>query len=210
MRQTLKNFFAASALAGAMLAAPTTHAFAWFEGANGDASDEPSSPTMLELDAGSNFTTGGVVGPSDVRDFYSFTLESGQKLSAIVLVGYDDPTTVAANDGNRGYIGINAGATGFIPGVETADAFLGGIHLDADIDSDLLAMLASTPLNGSGFSAPLGAGSYTLLIQQTGQTPVNYTVDLQVVPVPPALVLLGSALVGLAVRRPRVGGQVAA
>jgi hypothetical protein len=52
------------------------------------------------------------------------------------------------------------------------------------------------PTGGQGFSAPLGAGTYTYVIQQTGQNVNLYALDFEVVPEPTTLAL--AAVAGMA------------
>jgi hypothetical protein len=61
-----------------------------------------------------------------------------------------------------------------------------------------------------GFAAPLGAGDYTFLIQQTGGSVVEYEFRFEVSPVPEP-VTLGTMAVGLAIlgaSRRRRNGKV--
>ena len=94
-----------------------------------------------------------------------------------------------------------------VPSVDTSGDFLGGSHLDvAVVGVNLLDVFAaSTPFTtgGSGFVAPLGAGTYTYLTRQGGAALLDYEVEfiLSSVPVPGAVWLFGSALFVLLHRR---------
>ena len=157
-----------------------------------DLSGDPMSPTDLgALMPGSNSVVNGfVLAPSDVRDYFTFSVPTDHLLTAINLITYDDLDTPDANDGNRGFAALSLGATSEIPGGTTADSFLGGNHLDAvQVGTNLLFDLG---LVGSGISGPLAAGDYTFLVQQTGPNSTGYELDLVVapVPLPGALILL--------------------
>ncbi|MEO0974710.1 MAG: hypothetical protein AAFX85_16595 [Pseudomonadota bacterium] len=55
---------------------------------------------------------------------------------------------------------------------------MGGAHLDPDpAGTDYLAILAGAPQAGTGFTPPLGAGTYSFVAQQTGSELTAYTFD---------------------------------
>jgi hypothetical protein len=57
----------------------------------------------------------------------------------------------------------------------TEASFLGGDHVDGvNEGTDLLPALADGEPAGAGFSIPLGEGTYTYLIQQTGPQVSGY------------------------------------
>ncbi|MEO0972185.1 MAG: VPLPA-CTERM sorting domain-containing protein [Pseudomonadota bacterium] len=174
------------------------------ESIDGDLATDPGTPTFIDFDAGSNLVSGSVAAPGDTRDFLTFTLEANERLVSIVLLDYTDLDN--GGPGNRGFIALNEGATSGIPGETDADFFLGGIHLDPNLGQDLLLSLATDSITGSDpFSVPLGAGSYSVVIQQTGPQLTGYAVDFQVavVPVPAAAWLFGAGLLSLGAMRRR-------
>jgi hypothetical protein len=60
-------------------------------------------------------------------------------------------------------------------------SFLGGDHVDAIAEgTDLLPALADGVPAGSGFTLPLGSGTYSYVIQQTGSQTSGYTVSFTV------------------------------
>ncbi|MEM9388319.1 MAG: VPLPA-CTERM sorting domain-containing protein [Pseudomonadota bacterium] len=191
----------ATALLGALTLLPLA-AFSttvWDESISGDLSSDPDAPTPLSFNAGSNIITGSVSdGEGDTRDFVTFTIADGQVLTALLQLEYVDGQT--GGPGNRGFHSINEGETSFIPGFDTSDDFLGGAHLDALAPgTDMLMILAGAPQAGVGFETPLGPGTYSYLVQQTGPQISAYTLDFQVaaVPLPAGVWLISSALVGL-------------
>ncbi|MEO0423652.1 MAG: VPLPA-CTERM sorting domain-containing protein [Pseudomonadota bacterium] len=191
----------ATALIGALTLLPFS-AFSttvWDESVSGDLSSDPDAPTPLSFSVGSNIITGSVsAGEGDTRDFITFTIADGQVLTALLQLEYVDGDT--GGPGNRGFHAINEGETSFIPGGDTSDLFLGGDHLDPlDPGTDLLAILATAPLAGVGFDTPLGPGTYSYVVQQTGPQNSAYSLDFQVaaVPLPAGVWLIASALMGL-------------
>lgn len=188
--------FATLLIAGAPALATTV----WDEAVDGELSNDPDAPTALTLAVGANRIVGTIQAPLDPRDFVTFEIAPGQSLVGLSLIEYTDVAT--GGPGNRGFHAINAGAVSFIPGPATAANFLGGAHLDPLAPgTDLLPALAAASLAGSGFSVPLGPGTYAYVLQQTGTPLTRYAVELIVVPEPSAAVLLALAAAPLARRR---------
>ena len=149
------------------------------EATDGDLSNDPAAPTALDFGLGSNAISGSVAAPGDARDFITFTIPKGGKLSAVRLVKYR--TLPSGEPGNTGFHAINAGATSFIPNAMTAGLFLGGDHVTTAAEgTDLLPALADGMPAGTGFTPPLGPGVYSYLIQQTGPQLSGYRIELDV------------------------------
>ena len=139
-------------------------AIAWNESVNGDLSNDPGAPTPVMFELGGDIVIGSVGAPEDTRDFLTFTVEPNQRFVSLSLLSYsfDNGDLVA-------FHALNEGPTSYIPDVDTADNFLGGNHLEfSDSGRDLLPDLAMAPLAGTGFDVPLGPGTYSYVIQQTG------------------------------------------
>ncbi|MEO1575708.1 MAG: VPLPA-CTERM sorting domain-containing protein [Pseudomonadota bacterium] len=200
----MNGFFKAAAAALLLVAGSAHAATAWDEGLDGDLSGDPLAPTAVTFAEGVNSVNGSMSSLGDTRDYLTFTIPDGQQLVGILLQQYMDLDT--GGPGNRGFYAISAGASSEIPSGGNPDAFLGGAHLDPfPAGTDLLARLTTDSLTGTGVTAPLGAGTYTFLVQQTGPQLTEYSLDFIVapVPVPAAVWLLASGLVGLAGLRRR-------
>lgn len=182
------------------------------ETTSGDLSTDYQNPTLVTVGVGSNQIlgqTGRTVtgGPID-RDYFTITIPAGQALTAVNVL----PNT--QGDGVNpqvSFIGIRLGTQGTNPaGTQTAQAadllgyYLVGIN---DIGNDILGTIGQSNLltpAAQGFSGPLlGSGpagtAYTFWLQETTVGSFSYGIDLQIapVPVPAAVWLFGSALLGL-------------
>ncbi len=190
------------ALATLFVAAPAT-AFAYDEAISPDLSSLAGSPTPLTFVVGNNQVKGTVNSSGDVRDYITFVIPAGQRLSAIRMMSYtNNPDN--GQPGNRGFHMINLGNTSIIPGSAT-DPVLGGDHVTGPIASgtDLLGGtgLADGDPQGDGFTAPLGPGTYSYLIQNTSGS-VAYDLEFVVTavtaaPVPASNGWIGVLLAGL-------------
>jgi hypothetical protein len=189
--------FLLSLLSSAALSGVASAATIWTESVDGDLSSNAAAPTAVTFAMGSNVITGSVFTGTDSRDYITFTVQPGQALSALILLMYDDPDTGAANDGNTGYQAIILGSTSLVPTAENSLSFLGGSHVAPPIGTDFLPIMGSGSIAGSGFSGPLGPGTYSYHIQQTGPQVTAYSLDFVVVPEPSfgVLAIVGAGLV---------------
>lgn len=173
--------------------------FIWDEGSFGDLSNDPAKPTVAAFGLGGNYLVGSVQATDDTRDYVTFTINPGEALTNLRLLRYfgefGEPVPVS-------FHAINAGATSFIPSPATASSFLGGAHLSfAPSGTDVLPGLAAATAAGSGFSIPLGAGTYSYLIQQTGPELTGYSLEFTVSAIPAPASLATLAPLFLARRR---------
>ena len=200
MKKSFSLFLALLVIAGRLEASALVTT--WDESVNGDLSSDPAAPTAVVFSTDTNRVTGTVRNADDVRDYWTFTIAPGQLLTAVILDNYQDVNSGDA--GNRGFHSINAGPTSFIPGTDPNDSFLGGDHLDAtSIGTNLLLDLESGGLAGTGFTIPLGPGTYSYLVQQTGPEHTAYTLDFVVIPEPTPAILFTAAGGLLVLRRTR-------
>lgn len=173
----------------------------WNESLDGDLSTSPTAPTALAFGLGRHAIAGSISAESsDPRDYVTFTLAEGEWLVALLLQQWQDGSV--GGPANRGFHAIQLGATSSIPGPGSIAGFLGSAHLDfAPAGTDLLPALATAALGGTGFTAPLGPGTYSYVVQQTGPQLNLYTLEFVVVPEPTTAVLFAVGLAGLAARR---------
>jgi hypothetical protein len=146
---------------------------AWDESVNGPFSSNGFAPTPITFVAGGNDILGsyGVAvadGPVD-RDYFTFTVGAGSALAAIIVL----PGTVAA--GSASFIGIEAGPKITLPpDAIDATGLLGWRHTRpaTDIGNDILPLIGNPDVaegpGATGFAPPLGPGTYSVWIQETG------------------------------------------
>ena len=167
-----------------LLAAAANGAVFWDETLQGDLSNNqnaPSSnPLLTPLTAGT-YTVGGTVnGSTDFQDWLTITIQGGFQLSSVTLGLYTSANTIS-------FTGVGTG-TSFAGSPGVAGSYLGYTHFGSgvpgatageDVLPDMGAGAGST-----GFTPPLGAGSYTFLIQEASPTATTYRFDYQITPIP--------------------------
>lgn len=181
----MKRALFSLAFAAALVAVPA-NALAYDEAVSGDFSSSPTAPTPLTFVVGNNQVKGTVrnTPPADLRDYVTFTIPAGRQLTAIQQVSYTN--VIDGSPGNTGFHSINLGPTSENPDPagNNEDFYLGGDHLFQVLPTEnMLLNLADGDPAGTGFSVPLGPGTYTYLIQQISGS-VAY--DLQFVVAAPA------------------------
>jgi hypothetical protein len=127
----------------------------WNEAINGDLSENPASPTAVIFNNGSNTIIGSLSEPNgDLRDYITFTLGPNQFLTGLFLDTFTP-------DGFS-FHAINAGNTSYIPDTGTAGNFLGlDFVTHFMVGTDMLPGLAIGDYGSTGFSNPLGPGTYS-------------------------------------------------
>jgi len=170
----------------------------WDEAIDGDLSDDYLNPTQIFTKGVNNhviFTTA----TGDDREYFTFTIDAGYQLSALILDGFaTDPDT------NLAFLGVAEGSV-FPTGPDAPDVttLLGyGLIGLSDVGNDILQLIG---LGGGaqGFSGPLGPGTYTWWAQETAPSVDDWDLNFVVteIPAPGAFALLGIA--GLAGSRRR-------
>jgi hypothetical protein len=197
---------ALAAVVTALCAGPV-QAATWNEATQGDLPGNRLGPGFLQLDynpagnvPGSNIvdgTTGrnATTGTVD-RDYLWVNVPAGFELREL-RVG--NQTQVG---GTGSFIGIASGSTMPVdPAAATATGLLGyRVYTVGDRNTNILDDMAIGGNGASGFGGTLGAGDYTLWIQELAAGTFAYRLNLVVTPVPlPAAVwLFASGLAPLA------------
>ncbi|MCH2133201.1 MAG: hypothetical protein MK116_05565 [Phycisphaerales bacterium] len=158
----------------------------WDEAIDGDLSGDYLNPTQMFTKGVNNHVIFDSV--SADREYWTFTIEEGYQLSAIIVddwVSEDDLAFIAVASGSVFPTPPDA------PDVTT---LLGYAHFgELDLGNDILQNIGGG-LGSIGFSGALGAGTYTWWAQETG--PFNDHIDLNfvvtAVPGPSALALLAA------------------
>jgi hypothetical protein len=194
----------------ALAAAPALAATLYNESVSGDLSNNQAAPTPLTLAVGTNSIIGTVNGSGDSQDWVALTVPAGDKLTSIILASYQSTDL-------QGFTGFQTGAS-FVGSAFTAGSYTGYSHFGTGaqndglpptnlVGQDLLPLMANPTIaaGATGFTPPLGAGTYTFLIQQLGaSTAYQFDYNVAKVPEPATFVLLGiGAAAILAFLRPK-------
>lgn len=168
------RMLAAMLLLGARVAAAwASYGFVWVEGPGHYLSSDGTLPTDLDAGPGDNVIHGTINGyhPTDGSDFFRFTLGPNWELHTITLTEYS-----------------YAGDTTFL-GIEDSDVYVTGLTNDQyfgycyfgqeDLGLDLLDPMGAS--NGN-FTPPLGAGTYTFWVNESGPWRVYELVFRIVIP----------------------------
>jgi len=111
-------------------------------------------------------------------DYFSFSVPNGLQLSEIRLLD--------AASQSKGFFGLEAGPELTLPSnAATAAGLLGWVHYTGtQIGTDLLDDIGSSGLGASGFTPPLGAGTYSVWVQDTSVGAFPYAFDFVLTSVP--------------------------
>ena len=197
VRAGLIRLAAIALLAGLTLMATPVAAATYDESVSGDLPNDPTSPTPFTLSLGTNSILGTVGSGSgaDDLDAISITVPTGMQLTNFTNSVY------LGSDG-QDFIGFHAGAS-FAGSVFVSSNYMGLAHFGttavnvgvgsppgsptSTVGMDLLPVMNSEGLavGASGFTSPLGPGTYTFVI---GDLAANidgfptYQFDVTVVP----------------------------
>lgn len=176
------------------------------EAVSGDLSNSGLSPTALTFSEGSNQVIGetGRGSSGTDRDYFTFTVPFGLALTAIT------PLSGTVSGGPVAFIGLQAGNQVTLPTSSmSAAGLLGWHHYSAsDVGVNILNVMAIPAEGSSGFTPPLGSGSYSIWIQEFAAGTFPYQFDFTLAPAPSAIpepatfvsVLCGVALLAAARR----------
>ncbi len=195
--------FSAVALLALGATSVTQAALVYDESVWGDFSNSGLTPTVVSLSAGSNQIFGQTGRATAIdRDYFTVTVPSGFTLNSIIEL----PGTQAG--GVVAFIGLQAGNQLTLPtNTRTATGLLGWSHYGPTATEINLLPLMAIPANGSSGFTTLGAGDYSLWIQDFNVGSFEYGFDFRVtavpVPEPSTYGLVGGALIMLLVLRRR-------
>ena len=183
-----------SAALSVLLATAVAKAIIYKEAVSGDLSDDKTAPTPLTLTPGFNSVIGTISGfppeGTDPQDWVSFTIPAGFVMTSCVNAVYKsvDP---------QGFTGFHFGSS-FPGGVDSEfdpANYAGYAHFgnhaqnpdgsptsSSTVGVNLLPLMADPSFapNTTGFTPPLGAGTYTFLIQQGDPNPTGYRFNMNV------------------------------
>jgi hypothetical protein len=196
----------------ALLATALARATTYDEGVSGDLSNDPAAPTPLTLTPGSNSIIGTVAGfpefgGTDPQDWVSITIPAGFVMTSYVNAVYNSPDP-------QGFTGFQFGSS-FSGDQFAAGSYAGYAHFgtaaqnpdgnptsSSTVGVNLLPLMADPSFapGATGFTPPLGAGTYTFLIQQGDPSTTGYQFDMTLRAVPePGSSLCLLAMGGLAI-----------
>lgn len=213
-RRGLRQFGTAAAVALATLvsaSAPAAAAIVYNEGTSGDLSNSGLTPTPITFALGENIVT-GTTGRTEAnvidRDYWTFTVGANQQLVALNVLQGTVPLGFS-------FIGIQSGSQVTLdPSTSTAAGLLGWTHYQTtDIGTNILDDIGVVKNGSTGFNGPLGAGTYSVWLQEISPTPLNtnprlpfsFAFIIAGVPEPStwAMMLLGFGGIGLTMRMRR-------
>ena len=216
---TKKSLFSAAVCALLVAAAPAK-ATIYNEAISGDLSNDPAAPTALTLTPGLNSVIGTVAGfppeGTDPQDWVSFTIPAG-----FVMTSYVNSKYVSTDE--QGFTGFQSGSAfsgdEFVAGSYAGYAHFGfaatnpdGTPPSSTVGVDLLPLMANPSFapGTTGFTPPLGPGTYTFLIQQGDPSTTGYRFNMIVRPVSvpesgSSLCLLGIGGLAILALRRRLG-----
>jgi hypothetical protein len=181
-----------------LLGTTLANATIYKEAVSGDLSDDKTAPTALTLTPGLNSVSGTVAGfpefgGTDPQDWVSFTVPAGY-----VMISYVNGRYVAGD--GQGFTGFHSGSS-FPAGMDSefdAANYTGYAHFgtaaqnpdgnpttSSTVGVNLLPLMAD-PSFAPGTTNPmfpLGAGTYTFLIQQGDPTTTHYQFSMTLRPV---------------------------
>jgi hypothetical protein len=161
---------------GILVATAMPGATVYNESAQGDLSNSGLSPTLLPISLGSNVLTGTTGRDATAgfdRDYFTVVVPTGFQITSII----EQPGTVVG--GAVSFIGLQAGSQVTVPtNATTAAGLLGWYHYGSTPNTDILPLMAIPDTGSSGFTPPLGPGTYSFWIQDFNLGVFNYGFNL--------------------------------
>jgi hypothetical protein len=190
MARQLKTKLAVCAFAIAS-AGPATAGVVWND-VTADFSNNRAAPTFVPFGLGQNDVIGQTgsadgTGATTDRDYFTFIVPNFSRLVSLTLLN------LGLTAGGASFIGLQAGATVTVnPAAPDPSLLLGYEHLDpSDVGLDILPEMGAKA-DAAGFTPPLGAGQYSVWLQDSNIAPSSYTLRFGIAAVPePATVMLG-------------------
>lgn len=137
----------------------------------GDLSDDGLTPTAVKLKLGDNVISGKYGAKNGVvdRDYFTVKIADGQQLAAVIL----EPETEVGL--NVSFIGVQAGKKVTVAPVGgSPEDLLGWTHYGTDQEgTDILPAIGEGD-GAQGFVPPLGPGTYSFWVQETGTCKCQY------------------------------------
>lgn len=206
-RHRLSWLGAALVLPAVAVAGPTQATVVYDESISGDLSNSGATPHPVLFAPGDNEVFGstgrGTDGTVD-RDYFAFTLLSDHWLTGLQVL----PGTTSIGPATVSFLGIQGGSQVTVdPLMPSAGDLLGWRHYGpGDIGGDILLQVGAGA-GAQGFNAPLGPGTYSVWIQETGTGTANYAFNFLVASVPEpatwAMMIVGFGAIGVSLRRRR-------
>lgn len=210
MLYRILSCFTLTALICGVSAAPC-FAVDYSEAVSGDLSNSGLAPTslgILTIGANNVFGTTGRGSNGLDRDYFTFNVPIGYQWTSLTEIA---GTGVG---GNVSFLGLQAGNQVTVPtNAATAAGLLGWTHYGAiSVDTDIMPDMAISSNGSAGFTTPLGAGNYSVWIQDfnAGQFSYGFRLGVQAVPEPGSfglLVVLGLSSIGFLAHRRKSAHQ---
>ena len=192
----------------AIASSPAAATVAWDEAISGDLSNSGLTASAVTFGVGSNIVQGTIghdpTGAID-RDYFTFTVGPNQFLTSLNIL--QGTQTLGLS-----FIGLQSGTqVTLATNAPNAAGLLGWAHYGAtDVGTDILDNMSVAANGSTGFSVPLGPGSYAVWLQEISPGgSVPYAFDFEIASVPEAstwmMMLAGFGVLGLALRSRRIG-----